>query len=439
MCAEELAAEEESEYPVYKLHETAGPSFSESALYGPMGRIAKIICENSEANCGTVYLNLIVSFGSIFGRGPYFNVDGTKHYCNENVANIGDTSKGRKGTSSDAAEVFLRLVASSFMSSRNMGGFASSQAVIELIKDASSYQRRNKKTGAYDTIVVPGVMDKRLCLRESELSNVFKLISDPKTKAGELFRNAFDGKELSNKVAGKTDDGEHRSLLCREPHVSIIGSSTASLTKANLPVGSDTSGDGNRFIWNYTKRTQLCPFGGPSIDWAAEKIEYAGVSMLLLVYIQKMIEEASEARLIPFTKAARKFWDHLYQRLETDKRAGFLVGMTSRATAHIRRLAMILCLTDRENSIDVKHLKAAEAIWDHSQESAQFIFTGYSLDQRKILQFVNEKGDGIKLTDVHNLFKRNKSAGWIRAQVRSLVDGGFLTATPDGIYKFKKW
>jgi hypothetical protein len=136
-----------------------------------------------------------------------------------------------------------------------------------------------------------------------------------------------------------------------------------------------------------------------------------------------MVSSAREARLIPLTKAAAKFWYHLYLRLENDQRtSGFLGGMTSRGAAHIRRIAMILALVDREDAVDVKHLKAAEAIWDFSQESVRFIFVGYSLDQKRILQLAHEKGEaGIKRTDVHNLFKRNKEdAPKVQKPIRGL-------------------
>ena len=438
MTCEEIAAQEDAEYPVYKLHESAGPDFDDADLYGPIGAVARRICQFSEAHAPTVYLNLIVSFGSMFGRGPYFNIDATKHYTNENIANVAPTSEGRKGTCSDAAEFFLRTISPAFMDRNNVSGFASSQAVIAQIKDSSTYQIRDRKTSMFKTVLVPGVEDKRLCIRENELSGLFKLLADSKNRAGELFRNAWDGKPLSNKVSGKTDEGEHRSLVCREPHVSIIGSTTPSLAKSTLPVGVDKSGDGNRFIWCFTKRTQLCPHGGPPIDWLSERIEYAGVTVLLLVYLQQMLNEAYEPRLIPLTRAASKFCTHLYLRLENDRRIDFLGGMTRRAAAHIRRLAMILCLIDRENAVDVKHLQAAEAIWDFSQESARFIFKGYSLDQEKILRAASEKNDGLTLTDVHELFKRHKSAEWRRAQLRGLVEGGYLTVV-NNVFKFKRW
>ena len=42
------------------------------------------------------------------------------------------------------------------------------------------------------------------------------------------------------------------------------------------------------------------------------------------------------------------------------------------------------------------------------------------------------------LTDVHNLFNRNQTAGWVKNQLEALRKGGFLTKEGEA-YKFKKW
>jgi len=55
-------------------------------------------------------VDFLVSFGNIIGRGPYFNISATKHYTNEFMARIGDSSKSRKGTGRDMIDQVLRMV-----------------------------------------------------------------------------------------------------------------------------------------------------------------------------------------------------------------------------------------------------------------------------------------------------------------------------------------
>jgi len=452
MTAEEIAVQREQEFPLYRLYPVSGPDFPEEHYYGVLGEISKIMCQFSEAHRATVYLNLIVSVGNMTGRGGYFTVDGNKNYTNEFLVSVGDSAITRKGLAAGIVNNLLVILDHPWFDTRNCKGFGSPQAVLAEIKDDSTFQRFNKATKTYDTFTQPGISDKRLCIREGEVSNIFKLMSDPKTRAAELIRDLWDSVKSSNRVAGKTGDGEHNSLICEKPHVSIVGTSTVSLVKSTLPVGAATTGDGNRFIWNYMKRTQLAPHGGPTIDWAAQTYQFRGQELNLIDHLLSAIGGGKMGKLIPIAKHARKTWDCLYERLEADaSQTGYVAGMTARAAAHIRRLAMILCLMDRLDEIDKKHLAAAEAIWDYSQDSVRYIFTGYDLDQMKIIRAAENAGvNGITATDIHKLFSRKKTGEWVMIQLAELTSKGFLTKTAESrqtgaliqsvdVYKFKTW
>jgi hypothetical protein len=65
MTEEEVKAQQEAEYPVYRLHEGAGPSFDETILYGPLGEVARKMAQYNESHIAAIYLNLIVSFGNM--------------------------------------------------------------------------------------------------------------------------------------------------------------------------------------------------------------------------------------------------------------------------------------------------------------------------------------------------------------------------------------
>lgn len=442
MTEEELEKEYEKEYPVLRLKEGVGPHFDESILYGPVGHVAKKISEYNECYIGAIYLNLIVSFGNMFGRHAYFTVNDTKHFLNEYVALIGESATARKGTGDDSIMAFLRIFDSDWMVYRNLGGYGSSQSIINDVRDTATFQKRTQKKGVhtYETITVPGVTDKRLCIRESELSNLLKLMSAPGERADEVIRDMWDGKPLRNRVAGKTKDGESQTLTCREPHGSVVGYTTPSLIKACLPVGHSTSGTGNRLMFGYLKQTKLIPNGGPQIDWASEKIIHGGETVPLLIYFFEMVTWAKKDQYIPLTEQARKHWVRMYVRLEkAGKRKGFAALMVRRASPHVRRVAAILALIDKESAVRVEHLEAAEALWGWCVESAHFTFMGYTADQERILGVAAKAGkDGISGRDLHALFNRHKTAQWLKTQTDGLISGGYLRQEGDKVF-FKKW
>jgi hypothetical protein len=49
-------------------------------------------------------------------------------------------------------------------------------------------------------------------------------------------------------------------------------------------------------------------------------------------------------------------------------------ALTSRAEAHVRRLAALYALLDGQSVIDVVHMKAALALWQYCEDSARYIF-----------------------------------------------------------------
>jgi len=439
MTEAELEEQKNAEYPVYKLHEGAGPSFDEGILYGPVGEVAKRMARYNESHVASIYLNLLVSFGNMFGRHAYFNVNKTEHFLNEFLACVGDSSTARKGTGGDEVDDFLTLISSDWMHRRNIGGFGSPQGIIYQIRDDITFKKLDKKTGLYKDIFKAGIDDKRLCIREGELSNILKLMSDPKTRADELLRNMWDGKKLENAVSGVTDQGENKSLFCIKPHGSIVGYTTSSLMKSTMPVGADVSGSGNRFIYAYLKRLKLVPLGGPAIDWVKETLEYKGEQVPFLVYFYEMVSEAQKDRNIPLSASTRKFWENAYLKMERQEWTGLVGRLTSRGPAHIRRLATILALIDREDSVHTKHLEAAMSIWDYSRESVRYIFVGYTPEQERILRLAFDNVAGITGgRDVHALFNRHKSSAWVKTQLTALVRGGWLSQEGD-VYKFKKW
>ena len=130
MTKEEYDREIEKEYPVLPLPKQPGPAWDDSILCGAAGEVIRKASQFNESHPAGMLVDFLVSLGSIIGRGPYFNINETRHFTNEFMARVGDSSKSRKGTGRDAIDGILRLVDPDWYSNRIESGFGSGEAII---------------------------------------------------------------------------------------------------------------------------------------------------------------------------------------------------------------------------------------------------------------------------------------------------------------------
>ena len=423
-------------YTVKKLVQPVAPQYYPEMFYGRAGEVALKIAEGTEAHAASVYLSLLVALGNMMGKTndfsvgtkrPHFRVKGSNefsiHYTNEFLANVGPSSRGRKGTAANELLPLLSLIDSEWLQRRTASGFASNQAIIYDVRDSVSRQQKNKKTGATETHVSEGVTDKRLLIQESELANLFLMArKDPRVSV--TIRNGFDGKKLSNKVMGKDAEGFNQSLYCAEPHVSIIGDITPEELVETIPPGSVANGFGNRFLYCYLYRLQRVPSGGPVLDWIEDT-----------KYFVKVLQLARTVGYVGLSENADKVWDRLYDRLEDNPLTGTAGELTRRGAAHVRRLALILTLIDMEKETQSRHLLAAESIWRYCQESVRYIFTGaMTREQAQVMDYLSR--NGATITNIVQLvFKKHKKASEVKALIADLMDTGRVKADGDKFYK----
>jgi hypothetical protein len=406
----EYEFEAAEEYPVYPFLPQPGPVWSESILYGPTGDFVRKASEYNESHPAGILLDFLTSIGNMIGRGPYFNINGTRHGCNEFFARVGPSSKGRKGTGRDAVDAVTRKIDDKWFSNCVMGGFGSGESIINNIRDAVTEKRTNPRTGETTEIKIPGVDDKRLCIREGELSKVFVLAGKLESQAGMIIRDAWDGKPLRNTVKGKNADGFSNSAKCSEPHISISGDTTVSELKEKMHAGASEDGFGNRFLYCYVYPVKHCPQGGPEIDWTGEIIQFF-----------EIIQYAKNVKLVSMSGQARKWWNRNYSDIENNGPTGLAGKMTARAAAHIRRLAMLYALIDKTDVVELKHLHAAYALWKYCEESAIYIFSGVTKEQKRIAQWIEQRGRATFNQVRDDLYHRNKPVAEIRADLDSLV------------------
>ena len=412
LTEEEYERETEKEFPVFHLPQQAGPWWDDSILYGPAGDVIRKISQYNESHPAGMLVDLLISIGSIIGRGPYFNVNATRHYTNEFMVRVGVSSKSRKGSGRDAIDSLLKILDPQWFDNQIEKGFGSGEAIINRLRDTVVETRLNK-AGVFEEHTVPGVTDKRLCVREGEFASILVLARKPESRADVVLRDGWDGATLRNTVKGKTRDGFSNSTKCDEPHLSISADTTIDELRLKMPPGADSNGFGNRFLYVYVTRLKKCPNGGPTLDWSEE-----------FKYFLRVKEFATTVKLVSMTDQARKWWNRRYSDLDDngDEHGETLaVKMTNRGPAHLRRIAMLYALIDLSSQIKVRHFQAALKLWNYCQESAMFIFDHTTKEQHRIVSWINMRGPVTFRQIREEMYRRNRLASEVKADLDCLV------------------
>lgn len=372
-----------------------------AAFHGITGEVVRAIEPHTEADAAAILLQLLVATGSIIGRGPHFRVEGDEHHANLFLLNIGDTSKGRKGTSWGRVLSLFEHVLDPWATERVLSGLSSGEGLIWAVRD----ENRRMNDGQ-EIIVDHGVDDKRLLIVESEFASTLRVLER-------------DGNTLSALVRQSWDRGNLRTLtknsaaVATGACVSIIGHITADELRRYLTRTEAGNGFANRFLFCCVRRSKCLPEGGDDVD--------------LRPFAQRLSIIAAKARSfgrVMFDEQARAMWHIVYPAL-SEGRPGLLGAVTSRAEAQTIRLALLYALLDASPVISADHLRAALAVWEYAEASARFIF-GSALGDPvadELMQAIVAAGtDGLTRSDISNkIFKRNKNSAEIGAALDLLA------------------
>ena len=149
-----------------KASEPAWPVLAEEALYGLAGDVVRALDPYTEADPVTTLSNLLAGFGNLAGRGPRAAVLADEHPARLFFAQIGATSKGRKGLGWSPIKKILQAVDSEW---KTASGLSSGEGLIFAVRDPVREHQRKKEQGrdVYQNVEVdPGVADKRLFVIE---------------------------------------------------------------------------------------------------------------------------------------------------------------------------------------------------------------------------------------------------------------------------------
>lgn len=370
-----------------------------AAYHGLAGRVVETMDAHTEADRTAILVQLLAAFGSAIGRGPHFPVESSRHHPNLNVVLVGQTAKGRKGTSWEHVHRLMREADEGWAVNRTVSGLSSGEGLIWAVRDPiyrkEPIKEKGRITGYQDLLVDEGVSDKRLFVIESEFARVLRV-------AGR------EGNTLSTTVREAWDSGRLRTLTKNSPavatdaHVSIVGHVTKDELLRNLAETETANGFANRFLWVCVRRSKLLPEGGGALDLAflAHEIR-AGLAFARKLGTTPIVRDAEAGTL----------WRSVYPRL-SDGRPGITGAVLGRAEAQVMRLALVYALLDRTDTIRVLHLRAALALWNYIERSVRWVFGDATGDRvaDDILGVLRASPQGVTRTELLNHFKRHLSA-----------------------------
>ena len=391
---ENLAREEQPRLPT-AITSTDWPAPPDPiAFHGLAGDIVRTIGPHSEADPVALLAQAIVAFGSLVGRGPHIQVEADEHSCRFFVGVVGDSSRGRKGTSWGHERRLFTAVDESFPE-RMEGGLSSGEGLIDRVRDPNEEN---------DTPV-----DKRLLIIESELASALKVIERRGNTLSPVLRAAWDGTPLSTLT-------RNNRARATETHVSLIGHITIEELRRRLDATEAANGFGNRFLWICVRRSKLLPEGGTPPQHDLNN---------LATRLRRAQDQARRQGCLGRDAHARDLWHEIYPSL-THGFPGLAGTLTSRAEAQVTRLGLAYALLDEADAIAEQHLRAALALWEYSARSVLHIFgdsTG-NPDADAILRALRATPSGLTRTEIRDLFGRNLPAARIDQALALLLEHG---------------
>ena len=253
---------------------------SRDAMPGIIGEFIDEATNHSEADPAAVLAQFLNRFAIECGAKPHLKIGESRHSARENVVIVGDTSKGRKGTSAAPVEAVFKILDGSCRVSP--GPLSSGEGIIYAVRDPVEEWRVNRNTNEGSLVITdPGVDDKRLLIIEEEF-------------AASLQASKREGNTLSSIVRTLFDSGNAEPLTkssrikCTEAHVGITAHITLFELKKLLTENDKLNGFGNRFLWICSRRSKLVAFPEPLSD---------SIKQRMMAHLNKVIRKARESEL----------------------------------------------------------------------------------------------------------------------------------------------
>lgn len=356
------------------------PKLDKAAYHGLAGEIVEAIGPYTEGDPVAVLLQTLAIFSSLIGPGPHVQVQSDRHPARIFVALVGQTSKGRKGTSFSTPREIGRRCDPTWADDRIRTGLSSGEGLIFHVRDG-------------DESKDPGIADKRLLAVEPEFSVMLRIMARDGNSLSGVLRQAWDSGDLSTLT-------RNNPLKATDAHLTLIGHTSAEELVRNLDQTEKANGFANRILWACVKRSKVLPDGESFPQTEIEKLSDR---------LRDVIAFARECGAVKRDPLAAEAWRKVYPVL-SEGRPGLSGAICNRSEAQALRLSLIYALMDKSAAIRVPHLEAALSVWDFCERSVLYLFgdrTGFPVADR-IMDELRTREEMSK-DEIVNLFSRHRT------------------------------
>ena len=399
------------------------------AYQGLVGEVVATIGPHTEADPVGILLDFLVEVGNAMGRNPHAIAEADRHGTNLNIVLVGETAKGRKGSTHGRVKDLLQRIDPEWADGHITGGLSSGEGLIWGVRDpiekTTPVKEKAKLTGEYETeIVDQGVTDKRLLVVEAEFASTLKMMAREGNTLSPIIRQAWD----SGNLRAMTKNSPARATGA---HVSVIGHITKDELLRYLQDTEMGNGFANRILCVCTRRANVLPEGG-------------GISSYgdLVQRLHSALEKVKEMGELRRDDEAKRAWAAVYPTL-SEGEPHLFGAVTARAEANVLRLSVIYAALDGAPAIGLPHLKAALAVWEYCEASAKYVFGDAMGDAvaDRILGGLRQTLDGLTRTDISALFGRNVLVGRLSQALGLLLQHGRARFEQQGddIRRVERW
>jgi hypothetical protein len=366
-----------------------------AAYHGIAGEVVRLIDPHTEADPAAILVQFLAGVGSAIGHGAGFTAEATFHATNLYALIVGQTSKGRKGSSWQQARRPVEL-AEPRWSARIVSGISSGEGLIQAVHDAEDGSERDKRVLAF----------------ESEFASVLRVMGRKGSTTGMVIRQAWDSGNLHTLT-------RKSPLNATGAHISIIGHIVQEELREELKRADALSGFGNRFLFVCARRSKSLPEGGSLTDDDWREI---------VPRLTAAISFGRDVGVLSRDGEARELWAAIYDRL-SEGAPGLFGAITSRSEAQVMRLAVIYAVLDQASEIRREHLEAALAIWEYCEASARYLFNKVLANPvaDKVLDELRDATPSGRTRDqLRKLFSGHRIAERLDDACRLLIDRGLI-------------